>query len=940
MIEKSLPLKEISEEAAREKSIRHGNISTLHIWWARRPLAACRAAVLGSLLHNPDELISESLQKFIAKICTWEAVNDAALVQKAQRLILEQNGKTPRLLDCFAGGGSIPLESLRAGCETYALELNPVAVLIELCTLVFPQKYGRTSEVHSTQTNMRGKQLTKIENQLTYDVRRWASWVYEEAQKEIGNYYPGHGNRVPLAYLWARTIPCPNPDCRATIPLIKQLWLANKPKRKIALKMLPDYRNKAVKFEIIEANKKIDFDPKQGTIRLGSVRCPVCNQGTYDKFEIKKAAKVNGLGLQPLVVVRSNEGQGRVYEPFSKIDMDAFLAASSAVEKLTGSKLDEKLTLIPDEPISTDYDWVIKPPMFGLTRWGDLFNPRQALSLSTFAVKVRSVYPLILAECKDKEYARVVTTYLALGVDRLVDKNATACLWNSPGEKLEHVFGRQAIPMSWDYGELNPFSGQMGDWTSAIEWICGAIEHCSSIEKEAKVVQGSATRLPFPDGYFDAIITDPPYYDAVPYSDLSDFFYVWLKRTVGYLYPDLFGTLLAPKADELVEQSGKVASAPRRKKDQQFYQTGMTKALSEVWRVLGDKGICVIAFAHKTTIAWEKLIKAILDSSLTVTASWPLHTEMSARLRARGSAALASSVWLVCRKRALESRVASWKKVQVELDGRVKEKLDEFLTQNIKGADALLSAIGPALEVYGRYERVEKVTGDAVTVQEFLDKVREVVAHHALTMVLSEQELGKLDSETAFYVLWKWTFEPGSQPRTGEEAHDSVESDTRTPSKGRNHNGGKVMVPFDDALKLARSVGAEPDILIKTRKLLEQEKENVYLMGPEDRKKIHGLGEVDRDGTPPAIIDMIHRAVNLWADQQYNKLDEYLKTSGATTNDTFRKVSQALSNLLPLQSREKQLLDGLLGRHSEAVETSLGPGTRTLDEFSGDRKKS
>jgi len=590
-----------------------------------------------------------------------------------------------------------------------------------------------------------------------------------------------------------------------------------------------------------------------------------------------------------------------------------------ADQRFAGKERIMDLPAIPNEPISTDYDWVLKPPMFGLSRWGDIFNPRQAVALVTFVRKVRDVYRAVLRETGDEEYAKVVTTYLALAVDRLVDKNATSCLWNSPGEKLEHVFGRQAIPMAWDYGELNPFSGQMGDWSSAVQWIAEVIEHCSRLSGLAYVLQSNAMSLPFESSFFDAVIIDPPYYDAVPYADLSDFFYVWLKRSVGDLYRDLFATPLTPKANELVQQSNKVTSAQKRIKDRNFYESGLTKSLSEINRVLKPGGVCVVAFAHKTIAAWEQLIGSILSSGFQVTASWPISTEMMARLRARSSAALASSVWLVCRKRRPEAGVASWKKVQTELDQRIRERLDFFLKEGIKGADALLSAIGPALEVFGRYQSVEKVTGEKVAIAEFLDKVREVVAHHALSTVLSEQELGNVDPPTAFYVLWKWTFEP------------TIQNGKLTNSGGKG-NGNHILVPFDDALKIARSVGADPEVLLKTH-VLTQEKEYVRLLGPNERKHVCGLGEIARDGTPPATIDMIHRALNLWAAIEHSQLEEYLEKSGAKNNETFWRVAQALSNLLPLQSKEKQLLDGLLARHAGGAETVRPRELRSLDEF-------
>ena len=893
-------------------------------------MVASRAAVLGTILRNPsDDKDRQKLSEFLVKFCTWEASTDQRLVDEARDLVKESNsGLSPKVLDCFAGGGSIPLEAMRVGCETYALELNPVAVIIELCTLVYPQKFGRPAEVPSFQEDIHGKNLTFVSNRLAYDVERWGTLVLEETRKQLSKYYPvGSDGSVPVAYLWARTLKCPNPRCGAEMPLVKQLWLSKDPKNRVALAMKVDKRAKRTNFQIA-SGADIDFDPKQGTIKLGSVQCPVCTEGILNKFQIKKAARESGFGHIPLAVVTDHQVKGRRYRLFSEEDIRGFHLAEQACKKLLMQE-DAKLPIIPNEMISTDYDWVLKPPMFGLTKWRDLFTPRQLLAASSFVSKTKEVYDRVLKESGDAEYAIAVCTYLALVLSRMLDFSSSLSTWLPDWQFSSHVFSRQAIQIAWDYSELNPISDSVGSWKSMLRRSIPAIKFASlPASLPADVQQGSATRLPYDDATFDAVITDPPYYDSVPYSDLSDFFYVWLKRTVGGFYPKLFQTPLAPKTEELVEQSGKVTSVAKRVKDKSFYEKGIAQALTEVNRVLKPGGLCVVVFAHKTTTAWEKLISGILNAGFAVTSSWPMHTEMKTRLRAMGSAALASSVWLVCRRREPDAGVASWKSVQAMLDTRVKERLDYFLSQNIRGADALLSAIGPALEVFGKYTKVEKVTGDPVSITEFLDKVREVVAHHALGSVLSEQQLGNIDPETTFYVLWKWTYESMAQLETIE----------KNPPKQARKDGFKLLVPFDDALKLARSVGAEPETLFKEG-LLKQEGENVRMLSPEERKGLHGLGELSRDGAPPTIIDMIHRALNLWSSQDRAKLSQYLVKSGAATNETFLTVAQSLSNMLPSQSREKQLLDGLLPRLSTgATEERSDNGTGTLDEYTGGEK--
>ena len=943
LIEEALPLREISDEAAREKNIRHGHISTLHTWWARRPLVACRAAVLGSLIPDPsDGKERKRILDFLVKFCRWEASNDSKLIEEARRLIMEANGgQRPKVLDCFAGGGAIPLEATRLGCDSYALELNPVAILIELCTLVYPQRYGKPFEVSSKQSNIKGEKKMIVRNRLAFDVDRWGKWILQEARKDLKRFYPPDPDgKIPLAYLWARTVKCPNPNCGVSLPLIRQLWLADTEKRHIALKILPDKHKREVLFEVVEG-KNIDFDPKQATMRLGSVECPVCKhpaKGTYLRTE----ASANRLGQQQIAIVLSEpDKHKKFYRVTSREDLNPFNEASAVLDKKTEahrSKKDERLSLIPNEPISRPPERLASGDLapfyvhlqvvnYGISTWGQLFNARQALALTTFAHLVQEVYANTQKETNDSEYAKAVTTYLALVLGRVADYSSNICRWHNTFEMIANTFARQAIPMVWDYAEVNPLERTVGAWLPMLEAGVRVIEKWSFGEP-CDVKNGTATQLGFPDDYFDAIITDPPYYDAVPYSDLSDFFYVWLKRTIGFLYPPLFATPLSPKGEEIIKNSSLLRRAGKFSgenengvKSSSFFEKQMTKALIEANRVLKPDGVLAIVFAHKTIGAWETLIGALLNAHFTITSSWPLHTEQRQRLRAHGSAALASSVWLICRKLRPNAGVRAWKSVQTELDKRVKNRLDYFLSQGIKGADALLSAIGPALEVFGKYERVEKITGDTVSIVEFLDKVREAVAHHALATVLSEQELGNVDAPTAFYVLWKWTFEPTVQ--NGKSANSS------TKEKG---NGNDIPVPYDDALKLARSVGADAEVLLKTY-ILKQEKENVVLLGPNERKHVPGLGETARDGTPPATIDMIHRSLNLWAGMEQAQLEEYLEKSGARNNETFWRVAQALSNLLPLQSKEKQLLDGLLARHAGGAEALRPHDTKSLDEF-------
>jgi putative DNA methylase len=903
LIELSIPLDAISAQSAREKSIRHGHISTLHIWWARRPLAACRAAVFAALVDAPeDDAERERLERLIATIVDWDQVKggNSPAIEEARRIVREQWGdETPRVLDVFAGGGAIPLEALRLGCEAHALELNPVAYLILLCTLVYPQRYADgvpgpaqpPEQPHLPEMGPQARQLRmELEQQagkrtLASDVERWGRWVLEEARKEIGQFYEDPEGGTVVAYLWARTAHCPNPACGAEMPLVRQWWLARRGKRKrAALKPIVDRERNEVAFEIVQGDE-IDFDPAEGTIRRGSVTCLFCGQ-TADADYLRSEGKAGRLGQMPLAVVLTKPGElGKAYRPVTEADRRNYAAAEATLERLM-AEADDGLSPVPDEPLPKPGTLGFRVNLYGFKRWGQLFNARQALALVTFTRKVRAVYDQMLAEVDDQEYARAVATCLVLVVDRLADYNTTICTWHNPGEKMGHTFTRQALPMAWDYCELNPFSGSTGDWSGAIDWVVRAIEHCAEANGEpAGVRQGTATRLPHPDAYFHAVITDPPYYDAVPYADLSDFFYVWLKRTVGDLYPAIFRTPLTPKSAEIIQEPSRHGKDQGKAKS--FYEAQMTATFREAARVLRLDGTFVVVFAHKTTAAWETLVSSLLKADLVVTASWPLHTEMAARLRARESAALASSIFLVCRKRA-EAREGYFSEVRQELQERIQERLEFFWEQGIRGADFFISAIGPAVEVFGRYTAVRRLSGEQVTVSELLDLVQEIVADYALARILHDGHVGHVDPATRFYVLWRWAY-------------------------------GAARVHFDDARKLAQAQGAEVDRLMARLRLLKKRGENIELLGPRQRAKAEHLGEAGPGGQPAPLIDVLHRAALLWNQGDRSGLAEFLSRSGYARDETFWVVAQALSEILPEGDKEKQMLQGLLGSRERVV---------------------
>jgi adenine-specific DNA methylase len=601
LIERALPIEALSKEARREKAIRHGHISTLHVWWARRPLVVARAAVLGSLLTE-DADVNE---RFIANLCKWE-VHDGDLagrylLEHARNLIRKRFGdQPPKVLDSFAGGGSIPLEALRLGCEAYALEYNPVAYIILKATIEYPQRYG-----------------TKLVN----EVKRWGEWVLEQARRELAAFYPAVGGETPIAYIWSRTIRCPNPACGAEISLFRQFWLARKDNKRVALKPIPNPSAKRVDFIIVEGND-IDFDPSKGTVSRGNAVCLVCHTSVKDKY-VKAEAQAGRMGHRLVAVVTTRgKGQGRNYRLATHEDLAAFQKAEEALQNLTQtpSPWAFGLSWVPDEPMDQHNPNIVSGRGYGFREWGQLFNPRQLLSLCTFGKWVREAHRQILRETDDPDFAKAVATYLAFVMDSMANYNALLSAWRAGHDKVEAVFSGHHLHMTWDYAERNTVES---GWISALDAVLVGLKRASEVRVQAGFAYlGSAASLPFPDKHFDAVVIDPPYHDNVPYADLSDFFYVWLRRTIGDLYPEAFKWALVPKDEEAVVNPARFGGD--KQIAQAHYQRLMQKSFQEIYRVLKPEGMAVVMFTHRSTEAWERLIQSLLDAGL-----YPRHHFLS-----------------------------------------------------------------------------------------------------------------------------------------------------------------------------------------------------------------------------------------------------------------------------------------------------------------------
>ena len=895
-IEVGFPVKEVGEESVRDKNIRHGHISTLHIWWARRPLASSRATNYAALIPVPETKKAwNEKKKFIIDLSKWDNSLNKNIIGKAKRDILEAyGGKPPRVLDPFAGGGAIPLEALRLGCETYAGEYNPVAVLILKCTLEYPQKYGKPFKIKEMPSSLFPDSETQktldfeskvIPNRLFYDVKRWGKWILGEAKREIEKFYPNEeDSSIPVGYIWARTIPCQNPSCKAEIPLMRQFWLAKKDKKKIALK--PFVKKSKVEFEIVGQDNPFpeDFDPSKGTVKRAVANCLVCGY-TVDARTVRKLFQ-EGKSPQTMVAVVQHhpESKGKTYRRAKEKDMEIFKEAENYLEEKRNELFDKwGVDPVPDEEIPL-MSGTFNVPLYGLNRWGDLFNSRQKLALITFVEKVREAYKKMLEEDHDEEYAKALLSYLGLNLDRLASYCSSLGYWHVSGEKMSPAMQRQALAMVFDYAESNPFAESFS-WDTNLDWILRIIDHCSQIARISNsessmptITQYSATSLHYPDNFFDAVFTDPPYYNSVPYADLCDFFYVWLKRSIGDLYPDLFSTPLSPKTKEIVEMA---SWDPERyaHKDKAFFEKDLKKSFQEIYRVLKPDGIATIVYTHKSASGWETVINSLLDSGLLITASWPIHTEMMARLRAKESAALASSIYFVARK--AERIETGWlNEVKEEIKKYIYQKLERLWQEGISGADFFIAGIGSAIEIFGKYKKVIDYENNIIRTDKLLYFVRKVVKDYTIRQILHDGIAGELSPLTEFYLYWRFNYQ-----------------------EKRLH--------FDDARKLAQSTGF--DLAYEWNKgFIKKEKEFIRILGPQDRdvKEIEGSSE---------LIDILHQVLILWKEGKREDMASVLHESGWGTKDAFYRVAQAISETLSPESKEKKLLDGFLSGKEKIV---------------------
>lgn len=776
LIEVALPLEAINVASAREKSIRHGHPSTLHLWWARRPLAACRAVLFASLVDDPSSdpdrfptpkaVEDERTRLFgiIERLVLWENTTNEAVIEEARAEIRRSTGgNPPPVLDPFCGGGSIPLEAQRLGLTAYASDLNPVAVLITKALIEIPPKFANRPPVHpDARRGVGGSGAWKGAAGLADDVRRYGAWMRGEAEGKIGHLYPkvrlprdrGGGEAIVIAWIWARTVTCPNPACGARMPLVRSLELSTKKGKGAWVVPVIDRASKTVSFTIGGPEGAAPEPPKTG--RGANFRCLVCEQVSSDEH-VKAEGRAKRMGAQLMAIVAEST-RGRIY-----------LAPYDDHERVAASA---EPTWGPEAELPGNARW-FSPPLFGMTRYRDLFTPRQLVALTTFSdligeARDRVRRDAIAAGLPDEPtplhaggtgavaYADAIATYLAFALDKAVDRNTSICTWESGMDRMRGTFGRQAIPMVWDFAETNLFAGAGGDIRGTVESLCEVLESLvvgpGATTKQldaASAVNGVSAPL---------ISTDPPYYDNIGYADLSDFFYVWLRRSLGDVYPELFGTLVTPKTAELVATPYRFGGD--KAKAEAHFERGLGSAFERIREVADPNFPVTVYYAFKQTesdgdgaergtasTGWETMLEALLRAGFAIDGTWPMRTELTTKIGMLANM-LASSIVLVCRPRDVDAGITTRKDFVAALKRELPEALRTLQHGNIAPVDLAQASIGPGMAVFSRYAKVLEPAGSPMRIRTAL-----ALINQELDTVLSEQE-GEFDADTRWAIAW------------------------------------------------------------------------------------------------------------------------------------------------------------------------------------------
>jgi len=920
LAEVDFPIAAVSAHSAREKSIRHGHPSTLHLWWARRPLAACRSMLMALLLPDPcdkncpdafkrearrvmmefsgrpqrweKELKTDAglrhaiLHEFIADFANWDNSANPAYLKTARALVKAAHGdETPLVVDPFAGGGSIPLEALRIGCDAFASDLNPVACLINKVLLEDIPRHGP---------------------QLADELRRVGAKVKQQAENELAKYYPPDPTDKdgvvarPIAYLWARTVLCEQPDCGCEIPLVRSFWLSKKSRRKTALRWSVNRKAGSaptVTFEIF--SPRSDEEVPGPMVARANATCPACNrvmgagrvraQLTSQKGGANSVFKSGGTrsgGARLLAVATIHDGMsGRQYRLPTDDDYSTVLRAANRLQHLLEVDRPEgdEVSFIPDEKIPLTELRRISLPIYGVDYFRDIYTRRQLLTLATLARIIRDL---------DTQSTAPVARLLALSLDKTADLNNANTTWKPGAECPVHTLARHDIAMAWDFAEAAVIGTASGSFLSAFERTADSIEPSYPHgERCATIQQADACDHPLPDASAAVWFTDPPYYDSVPYAHLSDFFFVWLRRTLGQSNPDP-SDVLTPKAEECVVD--RPHSQMPEAKDAKHFESRVALAMSEGVRITNPAGVGSVVFAHKTTEGWEALLSGMIQGGWVITASWPITTEMGSRLNARDNASLSASVHLVCRPRDESAAIGDWAKIIRDLPSRIGEWMDRLGSEGIRGADLVFACIGPALELFSKYKRVETPDGEEVGLaateaargeparRGFLSYIWEVAGRTALNQILGSAEskakngaAGALEEDARLTALFLWTLQATEAAANGKAAKNTDDGDEGddgdADAEDEDESGGKgkkksgMTMIYDVARRFAQPLGIHLDAwegrIIETAKgvvrLLPVAERAKQLFGEEGASAVVRKFEAARKPDPQLVLDFV-----------------------------------------------------------------------------------
>lgn len=990
LAEVDFPIAQVGKAVTnREKRfpVPRGLPSTLHHWWARRPLASSRAMLLALLLpdpadpHCPDDFSTQAraallnlpgrparwdaelptntglrraLLAFIADFANWDNSAKPAYITAARALVQAAHPEeTPLVVDPFAGGGSIPLEALRLGCDAFASDLNPVACFI-LKTLL--------------------DDIPRRGPELTDELRNAGAAIKAQAEAELADLYPKDPDgATPIAYLWARTVRCEAPNCGAEIPLSRSMWLCRKSHRKRALR--PEIIREMgapprVEFGIFAPTD--DREVAGGTVARARATCLCCRtvlppervrsqlsaqRGGADTRFDDTGNRTGGARMTAVVTQKPGETERRYRLP---TDAD-YAVVRRAQQQVTQLLADwerngrQELCPVPDEPMPPIGTLGFRVQRYGMMQWGDLFTARQQVALISIAKEI--------ADVQRTGHNQHIVNMMSTILGKIADFNCSLSSWRA-SEDVSHVFARQALPIVWDFVETNPNNAAYVGFERSMNHVSAVVNHTSAAAKTSAVVQQSdAMRHPLPDQAANIWFTDPPYYDAVPYADLSDFFLVWLKRaTLGRrLLPDPSDSNneLSPKTHEIVQDETKYHEGLP--KDRAWFEEKMALAFAEGRRILNEDGIGSVVFAHKTTAGWEALLSGMIRGGWTITGSWPIATEMTSRLRARESAALATSIHLVCRPRPAAAPVGDWADVLGELPVRVADWMERLQGEGLRGADLVFACIGPALEIFSRYSAVETPAGEVVELPDYLEKVWEVVGRAALEQVLGTPEaqarngaVGALEEDARLTALFLWTLQSSGQ--SSGNAGAATDADPPDAAPETETDDGNTAAPppkgyrmlYDVARRFSQPLGIHLDEW-KTR-IIDIDKGIVRLLPVTDRApQLFGpagasalADEIEtaattspqlslfpetqpppqprRQGGPPAevsarrdatTLDRVHAAMLFQHSGRSQALRALIQAEQEKGPD-FLRLANALSALYPNASPEKRLLDAML----------------------------